>query len=292
MTLSDDPGVAPSTAVRWCPSCRRAWPAATAACRLCFVELVDDLSATVRCRHCGKEWPASMRSCPNCLAELAPDPQRADDMLSLTLARGFYPARPAGSVPFDQGPACALLRARPLASLIFVGPDGFLEAHVDGHDHRAVPPLACRDLDGDLLFRLARYQAADDAVVAYGADGAPLGTFLRRPGLVHPVIDVRDETSAPVATLRTSRDWSGSGLDLVRTGGTVVARVGNVDVETDGWVDDEWSLRPIAGAGDLPLRPLAAVALLLAAKVLVGRAAPTHLEPRPRLSWDSSPDEE
>jgi hypothetical protein len=230
-----------------------------------------------------------MQSCPTCLAELVVDPARAADMLAITLARGFYPARAAGAVPFEQGVGCTLLRARPQASLIFVGDDGFLEAHVDGHDHRALPPLACRDLDGEVLFRLARYQAADDALVAYGADGAPIGTYLPRPGMVHPAIDVRDETSAPVATLCAARDWAGHGFDLVRTGGLVVARVGQVDVENDGWVDDEWSLRPIVAAGDLPLRPLAAVALVLAAKVLLGRPAPSR--PQKSLSWDASEDE-
>lgn len=233
-----------------------------------------------------------MKSCPACLAELVPDPERASDMLAITLGRGFYPARAAGAVPFEQGVGCTLLRARPQASLIYVGDDGFLEAHVDGHDFRAVPPLACRDLDGEVLFRLARYAAADDALVAYGADGAPLGTYLRRPGLVNPAIDVRDETSAPVATLRPSRDWAGHGFDLVRTGGPVVARMGQVDVVNDDWVDDEWSLRPIVDTGELPLQPLAAVALVLAAKVLMGRPAPSHLERRQRQLWESSEDED
>jgi len=230
-----------------------------------------------------------MKSCPDCLAELAPDPQRASDMLSITLARGFYLPRPDGAVPFERGPSCSLLRARPQASLIFVGDEGFLEAHVEGHDHRAVPPLECRDLDGRDIFRLHRYHAADDAMVAYGADGAPLGTYLRRPGLRH-VIDVRDETSAPVAVLRAGRDAAGTGYSLVRTGGSAVAWVGYVDVETDGWVDDEWTLRPLVDPHHLPLRPLAAVALLLAAKVLLGRPAATHVEKRDHL-WDGSPSE-
>ena len=255
------------------------------------MELVDDLSATTRCRHCGRDWPATMKSCPHCLAELAPDPQRAADMLADTLARGFYPARPAGAVAFEQGPACTLLRARPQASLIFVGDEGFLEAHVDGYDHRAVPPLVCLEIDGRILFRLSHYEAAADAVVAYGADGAPLGTYLRRPGGGRPVIDVRDETSAPVAALRGARDWAGAGFDLVRTGGPVVARVGRVDIQTDDWVDDEWSLRPLLEPDDLPMQPLAAVALLLAAKVLLGRATPIHLERRDPLSWDTAPEE-
>ncbi len=223
-------------------------------CQECFVELVDDPAATARCRHCGKDWPARMKSCPECLAELRPDPVLAAERLADTLARGFYLSRPDG-VAFEKGPACSLLRVRPMASLVFIGDDGFLEAHVEGRDHRAVPPLECRDLDGQVLFRLARYGAADDALVAYGADGAALGTYLRRSGVMHPVIDVRDETSAPVAALRTARDGAGAGFDLVRTGGPAVARVSCSDRETDGWVDDEWSLRLLVAPHDLALRP-------------------------------------
>jgi len=127
--------------------------------------------------------------------------------------------------------------------------------------------------------------------VAYGADGAPLGTYLRRPGGGQPAIDVRDETSAPVAALRGARDWAGAGFDLLRTGGPVVARVGRVDIQTDGWVDDEWSLRPLVEPDDLPMQPVAAVALLLAAKVLFGRVTPIHLDKRDPLSWDTADDE-
>ncbi len=101
----------PRLTPQWCPSCRREWPAGTAACRECFVELVEEeaLSAIARCRHCGRDWPARMQACPDCLAELRLDPQRAADMLAVTLAQGFYPSRPAGSVPFATGspaPCC------------------------------------------------------------------------------------------------------------------------------------------------------------------------------------------
>jgi hypothetical protein len=71
-----------------------------------------------------------------------------------------------------------------------------------------------------------------------------------------------------------------------------VARVSWSDQESDGWVDDEWSLRLLVPPDELPLRPLAAVALLLAAKVLLGRAAPTHLQPQNRLSLEHYLDEE
>lgn len=237
---------------------------------------LDDLSATARCRHCGKDWPARMKSCPDCLAELRPDPERAADMLAVTLALGFYPARAAGAAAFADGPACTLLRTRPQASLIFVGDEGFLEAHVEGRDHRAVPPLSCRHLDGHELFRVERYPAADDALVAYTPDGAAVGTYLRRPGM-HPVIDVRDETSAPVAALRAAPGGVADGLVLVETGGSAVARVAYNEREWEAWVDDEWSVRPTVDADRLPLHPLAVVALPLVAKMLLGRITPSRV---------------
>ncbi|HEX7277734.1 MAG TPA: hypothetical protein VF244_10205 [Acidimicrobiales bacterium] len=227
-----------------------------------------------------------MTACPDCLAELRLDPQRAAEMLSVTLAQGFYPSRVAGSVPFATGLACTLLRARPHASLIFVGDDGFLEAHVEGRDHRAVAPLSCRDLDGEELFRIDRYDAAEDAVVAYGPDGAALVTFLRRQSGFLPLVDVRDETSAPVAALRPGPGGVGDGLLLVETGGSAVARVTYNEVVTDGWVDDEWSVRPTVEVDRLPLRPLAIVALPLAAKMLLGRVTPSKVQTPGRLQTD------
>jgi hypothetical protein len=199
-------------------------------------------------------------------------------MLALTLALGFYPSRPAGATPFEAGPACTLLRVRHHSSLVFVGDDGFLEAHVEGVDHRALPPLTCRDLDGHQLFRVEPYPAAADALVAYAPDGAALGTYLRRHGGMQPVIDVRDETSAPVAALRPAPEGIGDGLALVETGGSAVARVTYGDVEDEGWVDDQWSLRPMVEVDRLPLRPMAIVALLLAAKMLLGRVSPSRIQ--------------
>jgi len=253
------------------------------------VELVDldTLSATTRCRHCGKEWPARMRSCPDCLAELVLDPERAVEMFSATLAQGYYPSRPAGTVAFEGGPACTLLRARPQSSLIFVGDDGYLEAHVEGRDERAVAPLTCRDLDGRELFHLDLYHAAADALVAYGPDGAALGTYLRRRGGLRPMIDVRDETSAPVAALRPAPGGVADGLVLVETGGTALARVGYDEISREGWVDDEWSLRLNVEVDRLPLQPMAVVALVLAAKMLLGRTAPSRIQ-RPDPDGDGS----
>lgn len=203
-----------------------------------------------------------MASCPHCLAELRPDPAAALEAMGRILAMGGHLPRAAGTAPFADGPACTLLRLAGRGPLVYAGSDGLIQAAVAGSDGRAVPPLSCNDA-GDLLFRLVPYEAAEAAVVAIGADGAALATFLRSG----PGIDVRDETSAPVAQLVGRRD----GFELVETGGGALAALGRSDHESDGWIDDQWWLQP---AGPLPLRPLAAVALVLAAKVLLGRPWP------------------
>ena len=63
------------------------------------------------------------------------------------------------------------------------------------------------------------------------------------------------------------------GFELVETGGGSLAAMGRSDHEIDGWIDDQWWLQP---AGRLPLRRLAAVAMVLAAKVLLGRPWPVR----------------
>jgi hypothetical protein len=255
---------------RWCPSCHKAWPHERQVCPDCLVDLVDDPDATVRCRHCGRDWPATMASCPNCLAELRPDPEVAAEAMGRILAAGGHLPRPAGVAPFAEGPACTLLRLSGRGALAYISNDGLVEASVAGPGGQAVPPLACRDHDGTVLFRLLPYEAARAAVVAIAADGAPLATFLRSDD----AIDVRDETSAPVARMVRVRD----GFELVETGGATLATMGSTDYDDDGWVDDQWWLQPSAR---LPLRTLAAVAMVLAAKVLLGRPSPTRVDDRP-----------
>jgi hypothetical protein len=259
--LPDSPVV-----TRFCPSCDKGWPDGAAICRECLVELVDDPDATVRCRHCGREWPAHMHSCPNCLAELRSDPEAVAEALGDILAAGGHLFRPDGVPPFASGPACTLGRLSARGGLVLTNADGLVEASVDGADVGAVPPLACRDLDGSTLFRLVRYEASAGAVVAVASDGAALGTYL----LDDRLIEVRDGTSAPVARLEPvghSGEWA-----LVETGGPELATVRSFDQERDGWVDDQWSLRRVGPR--LPLRPLAAVGLVVAAKVLLGRPWP------------------
>jgi hypothetical protein len=106
-----------------------------------------------------------------------------------------------------------------------------------------------------------------DGLVAFDGDGAPLATYLRAGS----GIEVRDETSAPVAALGPDP----AGYTLVETGGGVLATCGTSDVENGDWVDDQWWLS--APSGDLPLKPLAAVGMVLAAKVLFGRPTPSRV---------------
>jgi hypothetical protein len=266
---------------RWCPSCRQQWPADRPVCPQCLVALVEDPDATVTCRHCGRAWPATMFSCPDCLAELRPDPDAAVEAMGRILALGGHLPRPAGVAPFAGGPACTLHRLAARGAMVYTGADGLIEASVSGSNGRAVPPLSCADagtalprpLGRGVLFRLVAYEAAEAAVVAMGAGGAPLATFLRTPA----GIDVRDETSAPVARLVGGR----AGFELVETGGGPLAQVGRADHEVDGWVDDQWWLQPTAGAGRIPLERLGAVALVLAAKVLLGRPWPVRAAEQP-----------
>lgn len=271
---------------RWCPSCRREWQDGQTACPACLVSLVDDLDATVRCHHCNKDWPVWMQSCPRCLGELHPDPIRAAEGLGRILAAGLHVPRPDGVAPFASGPDCTLQRVAPRSGLVFIGPEGFLEAAVQSRDQMAIPPLSCQDFDGTILFGMSRYEAAPHALVAVDAGGVPLATYLRIGTSLAPAIDVRDETSAPVARLTRSRRTHE--MELVETGGDVLAICRSSDNESDGWVDDQWSLSQTADR--LPLQPLGAAGLVLAAKVLLGRPSPERRAQEPGPTGDGFPD--
>jgi len=263
----------------WCPSCGKPWEGRQI-CPDCLTDLVSDPTATIACPRCGKVWPARMQSCPSCLAELRVDPIELADAISDAIAVGARLPRPPGLPAFRAGPDCTLLRLAAGGGLVFAGPDGLVEATIASPGHRAVPPLTCEDVDGAMLFRLVEYEAADDALVARDAADDPLGTYLAVSGSspLSIAVDVRDETSAPVARLQ--RAAHAAGYSLVATGGAVIAECHVDDVAHDGWIDDEWSFRPTVE--HLPLQPFAAVALVLAAKVLIGRAEPApHHEDRP-----------
>lgn len=260
--------------MRACPSCKRSWPGDRETCPRCLATLVDDLDATIACPECGRLCPSQMQSCPGCLALLRPAEADLTDDVTRMLSNGLRMHRPAGRAPFAGGPACSVLRLHPQGGLVVCGGDGLIEGNLEGPGIRARPPLVCTT-DATTLFRLEVYEAAADAVVAFGADDAPLGTYLRH-GLVSPRIDVRDGTSAPVGRLEPA---PGSGYRLVETAGRILVTVTTVEVEYDGWIDDQWSLAP--STTDLPMPDLAFVALALAAKVLLGQPEPARARERP-----------
>jgi hypothetical protein len=255
-----------------CPSCRREWPEGREVCGDCLASLVDDLGATIDCPECGRSAPARMHSCPGCLALLRPGEVDLTEDVTRMLSRGMRMHRPAGRAPFASGLACSVLRLHPQSPLVVCGGDGLIEANLAGPGVAARAPLTCTT-DGEVLFRLETYSAASDALVALGGDGASLATFLRRGSIVAPTLEVRDETSAPVARL--------VGSQLVETGGDVLASVSCADVEQDLWLDDQWSLDPRRGA-ELPLQPMGVIALVVAAKVLLGRPVPVRIRPEER----------
>jgi hypothetical protein len=238
--------------------------------------LVDDLEATSTCPECGQVCPARMQSCTSCLALLRPGEVDLTDDVARMLSQGMRMHRPSGREPFEGGPGCSVLRLHPKGPLVICGPDGLIEANLSGRGIAARPPLAC-GTDGMVLFRLETYGAATRAVVAIDGAGAALGTYLHAGGLLDPRLDIRDETSAPTARLEPAP----RGFHVVETGGDVIAHASRIDVEDEGWVDDQWTLTPTTPR--LPMRPLAFVALVVAAKVLLGRPEPQKVrEPRER----------
>ncbi len=251
-------------------------------CGECLATLVEDLDATIDCPECGQAAPARMHSCPSCLALLRPGDVDLTEDVTRLLSRGMRMHRPSGRAPFAAGLSCSVLRLHPQSPLVVCGGDGLIEANLAGPGIAARAPMTCTT-DGERLFRLEAYAAATDALVAIGEDGAALGTFLRRGSVIAPTLEVRDETSAPVARLEGSR--------LVETGGDVVATVSRVDVEEDLWLDDQWSFDPVRGA-EVPLRPMAVVALVVAAKVLLGRPTPVKVRPEERKEDEERSDVE
>jgi hypothetical protein len=229
--------------------------------------------------------PARMHSCTSCLALLRPAEVDLTEDVTRMLSRGMRMHRPAGRAPFAGGPGCSVLRLHPQGPLVVCGQDGLIEANLTGPGIAARAPLLC-STDSTVLFRLETYAAASNALVAVGGDGAALATFLRT-GVLSQAIDVRDETSAPVARLASVTGRSG--YALTETGGGVIARVDRADVEDRLWIDDQWSLIPTTA--DLPTKPLGIVALTVAAKVLLGRPEPVRVreeEPRDRDDPDDA----
>lgn len=239
-------------------------------CPGCLAVLVDDADATITCGQCRHVCPARMQACPSCFALLRAEDRSLEVALGLSVTAGVALPRPLGRPSFADGPACTIERVGGTGGLVLRGLDGFVEARL-GPGRVARAPLVCHGEAG-VLFRMVRYEAAERSVVAIAPDGAAMATFLHDGALLCPGLEVRDETSAPVARLELEDDLV---YRLVETGGGVVGRVDQQWVDVDGWVDDRWSVAPESPGGH-PLRPLVWVALVVASKVLLGTPMPTR----------------
>jgi hypothetical protein len=220
---------------------------------------------------CHKSWSNGYRLCPQCSARL--DPEDGVD--------GAPEYRPATQEPFTRTSTFVLRRLSVGGSIVFQGHEGRIEANVvpeRGEDDRAPlvasgagrARLTCVDLDGDDLFSLETYDAADKAFTARSPDGAPMATYLSQGTLLEPELLVRDGTSAPVATLRPKP----GGLEtftLVETGGDRLAVCWREDLVLGQAIDERWCVSLYDDAPPLPR--LAIVALPLVCLILFGRPA-------------------
>ena len=169
---------------------------------------------------------------------------------------------PAGTVPFAASADCSLRRRRHDGALWYAGPDGLLVATmVEGR---------CVALDGTVLFATHAYGPGGPEsleVTDPADDDRPLGALVVERA-VPPVIEVRDETSAPVARLTDGK--------LRETGGGIVATVSHRPLDLpDNWVDDEWLLEVRRDLPTLDRRAL--VAVLLVCRMLL--SLPPHQRP-------------
>jgi RNA polymerase subunit RPABC4/transcription elongation factor Spt4 len=263
--------------MRACPACGGAWSEDHEVCPHCLAALVADLDATIACPQCGHVCPTRMQTCPSCFALLRAEDIDPSAAISLSRSLGVPMGRPEGRAAFASGPGCTLKRLSGRSMLVLLGVDGFVEATVPDSAESMSLPMECVD-DDRLLFRLEPYEAVAESVVATDAVGVPIATYLAGGG----GLDVRDETSAPVA--RLTRDFDRGGFRLVETGGRVLAQADVADVEQGGWLDDQWTITPHPGVQP-PLQDLALVALAVAAKLLLGHRTPTQA-----VDPDSGPD--
>jgi hypothetical protein len=217
---------------------------------------------------CHKTWSNGWRLCPDCGAQLDPDGGPAT-------AAGF---RPAGEEPFTGTSTFVLRRLSVGGSIVYQGHEGRIEANVVPQTHDGRARLACIDVDGDPLFHLETYDAAEKAFTARTPAGDALATYLQQGTLLEPEVVVRDGTSAPAATLRP-RPGGLDTFDLRETGGGTLAVCWREDVELGRCLDDRWCVTTYAEPATV-LPRLAFVALPLVCTILFGRP------PRPLPATD------
>ena len=203
----------------------------------------------MQCPWCGVETRPTFARCIECGRNL-----ERHDPPSLVV--------PAGTVPFAATANCSLRRRRHDGALWYAGPDGLLLAQMD--DGR------CVALDGTVVFATHLYgPGGPESIVVTDPNDSdrPLGAHVVERA-VPPVIEVRDETSAPVARLTDG--------SLRETGGGVVATVSRRPIHLpERWVDDEWILDVSRELPTLDRRAL--VAVLLVCRTLL--SLPPHLHP-------------
>ena len=224
----------------------------------------------MRCLWCHKSWPNERRLCPSCGAELDPEDGPA----------AVPEFRAADQAPFTRTSTFVLRRLSVGGSIVYQGHEGRIEANVvpEHRDHRAVPVasgggrarLSCVDLDGDHLFSLETYDAADRSFTARAPNGEALATYLSMGTLLAPEVLVRDGTSAPVATLRPKPGGLET-FELFETGGGKLAVCWREDLVLGDHLDERWCVSLYVDTPALPR--LALVALPLVCLILFGRPA-------------------
>ena len=215
----------------------------------------------MRCLWCHKSWSNGERLCPSCGAELDPDD-------GPTAVPEF---RAADQEPFTRTSTFVLRRLSVGGSIVYQGHEGRIEANVvpeHGPGQRA--RLSCVDLDGDPLFSLETYDAADRSFTARAPGGDALATYLSDGTLLAPEVLVRDGTSAPVATLRPKPGGLET-FELFETGGGKLAVCWREDLVLGEQVDERWCVSLYVDRCALPR--LALVALPLVCLILFGRPA-------------------
>jgi hypothetical protein len=229
-----------------------------------MAKLVDRFG-TVTCPQCHREVQTWKKFCPNCYASM----NVKADLMDLIVHGELL--RPAGSPAFSSGIDCTLTRRWLHRGLVFVGPEGMIEAFVK-YEGEMILPLRCIDIDGDLFFSIEKYPPIEDALVALDSLGAPIATYIQH-SLKH-TIEVRDQASAPVAHMEIAGASSRWAYELLDTNGMLLAGI-TVYNELVGeeYIDDSWTLRP--RTEKRPLSDFAMLGLLLVAKVLYGQAEPT-----------------
>jgi hypothetical protein len=258
---------------KWCPSCKEAMRTVRETCPVCLADLEIEQAGDIECSQCGGRWPATMDSCPRCFAAIGSADQgdRVDDGMVRLLTNGRAMIRPARFERFRDGPSVALARFGIQGSLVLTGRDHLIEAYVETPDNKAVLPMECRDVTGERLFRVGKYEAAPLSLVAYDADDTPLAIYQRHENPSSRSMLVRDETSAPAARLQPSTHERFD-YELVETGGPVVAGVSVHDEETADRSDDVWALYQVGQR--IPFKLYGTIGILLAAKLFFGRTMP------------------